>query len=76
MSERHLNEVTCDICGKKMIVEENTYPSNMHGRVIVNYDIFFENRERVFDNVCRECTDKIILYIGQLGDDAQSREGF
>lgn len=72
MSERQFNEVTCDICGKKKVTDIGKCPVDMCGKVVINYNVFYENREREFSNVCRECTDKIVLYIGQLADDRLS----
>lgn len=72
MSERQFNEVTCDICHRKQVCEIGKCPADMCGNVTINRNVFYENRETEYKNVCVECLNKISYFIETIegGKDA------
>jgi len=57
---------TCDICGKKVTVEEHDLPENILNRMELEETFLGQAHTTTWDHVCKECVIKIKQTIKEL----------
>lgn len=61
-----VNIYTCDICGKRVTVEDGRFPEDMLNSIELEETVFCQAHTTKWDHVCKKCISEIRKTIKRL----------